>query len=503
VSSAGREWAFAAFFGVIVLAFALAWRAARRGSSSETFFVAGRRVGAKMNALALLGEMSAASIMGTAALAFSYGFDALYSVLGLVGGWALVLILLAERLRAKGNRTLGDVLSAHFDGSGVRLLLAVSALGVAIPHTFSQFVAAGVLVNGLFGLSYGSGVIVFGVLTAACVILGGMLGTTWIQTIKAVLLIACLAVILALTLASYHFDLATIFASAAAVHPAGQAVLRPGLLMHGTLDAVSYVLTMGLGVAGLPHILSRFFTVPDPRQARQSAALALSGVVLINWAVVLMGFAAIGLIAGRPGYALQGIRLVGGENMAFLHLAHYLAGDVFFGLLCGVVLMTVLAAVSAVVLSAATTLVVDFYRAVVPPAAGKANDVLLSRIAIAFVCLIAGIFALLSRHSNIGLLATIAHAFAASVNFPLIVLTLYWPGLTRRGVLLGGAVGFITALGALILGPLVWCDMLGFAAPIFPNHYPTLVSVPAAFLAAWLGSVRAGVRARDARSLGI
>jgi cation/acetate symporter len=496
VSIAGREWAFAAFFAVIVLAFALAWRAARRGSSSESFFVAGRRIGAKMNALALLGEMSAASIMGTAALAFSYGFDALYSVLGVVGGWALILILLAERLRAKGNRTLGDVLSARFEGSGVRLLLAVSALGVAIPHTFSQFVAAGVLVKGLFGLSYESGVIIFGVLTAVCVILGGMLGTTWIQIVKALLLISCLAVILVLTLASYHFDLATIFASAAAVHPAGEAVLRPGLLMHGPFDALSFVLTMGLGAAGLPHILSRYFTVPDPRQARQSAALALSGVVLINWAVVLMGFAAIGLIAGRSGYALEGIQLVGGENMAFLHLAHYLAGDVFFGLLCGVVLMTVLAAVSAVVLSAATTLIVDFYRAVVQPA-GKASDVLLSRIAIALVCLIAGIFALLSRQSNIGLLAAIAHAFAASVNFPLLVLTLYWPGLTRRGALLGGAVGFITALGALILGPLVWCDMLGFAAPIFPNHYPTLVSVPAAFLAAWLGSVRA----RDARAL--
>jgi cation/acetate symporter len=248
--------------------------------------------------------------------------------------------------------------------------------------------------------------------------------------------------------------------------------------------------------------LSRFFTVPDPRQARQSAAIALFGVVLINWAVVLMGFAGIALIAGRPGYALHGIKLVGGENMAFLHLAHYLAGDVFFGLLCGVVLMTVLAAVSAVVLSAATTLVVDFYRGVIQPrAVGGASDVFLSRIAMALVCSVAAVFSLSARNSNIGLLAAIAHAFAASVNFPLIILTLYWPGLTRRGALLGGVVGFVTALGMLILGPLVWCDMLGFREPIFPNHYPTIISVPAAFVAAWLGSVLGGVRARSPCSI--
>jgi cation/acetate symporter len=229
--------------------------------------------------------------------------------------------------------------------------------------------------------------------------------------------------------------------------------------------------------------------VPDRRQARQAATLALFGITAVNWSMLLMGFAAISLIAGRAPYALQGISLKGRQNMAFLHLTHFLGGGAFFGFFLGVLVMTIFAAVTAVVLSAASSLVLDFYRGLTTTKTSDANDVFLTRIAIALVCLVAGAFALAAHHSNIALLSAIAHAFAASVNFPLIALTLYWPGLTRRGALLGGAIGFSSALIATVLGPLVWCDMLGFKSPIYQNHYPTILSVPSAFLAAWLGSI--------------
>lgn len=488
MTDAGRGWAYAAFLLVVAGSFLIIFNAGRRRLSESEYFAAGRSVSAGRNALALLGEMSAASVLGTAALVFTSGFDALYSVIGIVSGWALILLLMARRLRAMGNRTLGDVLSVRFAHPQVRVLIAVSVLGVAVPHILSQFVAAGLLIETLFGLPYAAGLFLFGILACACVVFGGMVAATRIQVIKAVLLLTGIGVTLVLSLLAFRFSVPAMFKAAVAAHPSGNNFLRPGLLTHGLFDTLSYVLTLSLGAAGLPHILSRFFTVTDAKAAQRSAGLALTGILIVNWAVILIGVAAISLLKRPPYVGVDG-ELVGGPNMAFVHMSRLLGGDAFFGFVSGVLLMTILAAVSAVLLVASAAVAIDLfaYRKVRAGAA-RPDNVMRSRRATLGLCVIAMLFALAAKSSNIALLATIAHASAATVNFPLLILAMYWNGLTRRGVVVAGWCGFLVAAVLVVLGPLVWRDMLGFDHALFAPHYPTLISTPLTFALAYMVS---------------
>ncbi len=470
----------------------ITWWAARRTRSAHDFYAAGGGITGFQNGLAIAGDyMSAASFLGIAGLVYTSGFDGLIYSIGFLVGWPLIMFLLAERLRNLGRYTFADAVSFRLRAGPVRSLSACGTLVVVVFYLIAQMVGAGKLIEVLFGLDYAVAVVVVGVLMIVYVSFGGMLATTWVQLIKAVLLLSGATVMAMAVLNLVGFSLEALVAQAVARHPGGGAILAPGPLVADPVSAVSLGLALMFGTAGLPHILMRFFTVPDAVEARRSVLYATGFVAYFYVLIFIIGLGAIIVLTGAPAWtdAATGI-LRGGVNMAAIHLAQAVGGDIFLGFISAVAFATILAVVSGLTLSGASALSHDLYASVLRH--GRVNpreELRVSRIATIVLGLLAIVLGIQFESQNVAYMVGLAFAIAASVNFPILFLSMYWRGLTTRGAAVGGFLGLATAVGLMVLGPTVWVDVLGNATPVFGYKHPALFSMTVAFVSIWLFSV--------------
>jgi cation/acetate symporter len=471
---------FAAFVAVTL---GITYWANRRSEGAKDFYAAGGKITARQNGLAIAGDyISAASFLGTVSVFFSIGTDGLLYAVGAVAGWPISTFLIGERLRNLGRYTFSDALSFRLAERPVRLLAAVSTLCLSGCYLVAQLVGAGTLVQILFNIPYAQAVVLVGTLMMIYVTFGGMVATTWIQIIKAsLLLVTSLAMVL---LVFRHFGpgLDSLISGAANARQDPSRFLRPGQLVTDGVSAVSLGLAFALGPAGLPHVLMRFFTVKDGQGARRSLTYATAIIALFQLVVILLGYAAAALVPGGP--------LPGGPNMAAIHLARVLGGDTLLGITAAVTFATILAVVSGLTLAAASAVSHDLYKHVWKRGlATEAAELGVSRVATVLLGIIVIYVSILFQHENIGFLATLPLVIAASVNSSMLILAMYWGGLTTRGAFAGGLTGLVLSVGLILLSRKVWVDVLGHTHALFPYEYPTLFSLGAALLVALLASL--------------
>ena len=472
------------FVAFVIASLGITWWAAKRTRSTGEFYTAGGKITGMQNGFALAGDfMSAASFLGVTGLIFIGGTDALYFVIGVVVSWAFILFAFADRMRNLGQYTFADVVAYRLQPDRMRMLAAAGTLTVAIPYLIAQMVGAGSLIETLFGLPYFVAVLIVGGLMTIYVAFGGMLATTWVQVVKAVLLLVGATALFLIAMAQFGFDVDGMLTKAAEVHPRGRIILGTGGLYKDPISVLSIALAFICGTAGLPHILMRFFTVPDAKQARRSIAYAVVIIGYFQSLIVIVGFAAIALLVGQAEYVDESGRIAGGANMVSVYLARAVGGEIFYGLIAAVAFATILAVVAGILLSASAAVAHDLYAKVIRR--GDISDeaeVTVSRI----VTVVLGVstigLSLWFRNINVGILATIALAVAASVNFPAIFLALFWKDLTTRGAVAGGLTGLVVVVVLIILSPTVWVNAFGNETAIFPYAYPTLFSVSAAFI---------------------
>lgn len=474
---------FLVFLAVTLLI--TAW-ASRRNSSRQNFYTAGGTITGLQNGFAFAGDyLSAAAFLGIAGLYFTSGFDGFVYNIGGVIGWPVLLFLMAERLRRLGTYTLTDVLCLRLRAKPVRIFAASANLLVLIFYMVSQMVAAGALTSLLLGLSFGWSALLVGTLMTIYVVFGGMIATTWVQIIKAGLLLVVAAVLTGLTLAKFGFSVDRILDVAVARHSLGAKILGPSMLITGPGAAISLGLTMVCGPAGLPHILMRFFTVPNVAEARRSAFVATTIIGAFSIMMAVIGYGAIAVLAQNPAYVTTAGALAGGSNMASLYLARALGGDIFLGAVSAVAFATILAVVSGLTIAAATTVSHDLYSMVIRKGQqSERQEIHVSRCAAFAVAAVSICLSTVFRNENVNILAATAFSVAASATFPVLAMALFWRPLTTAGAISGGAVGLVSALIALVLGPSVWVAVLGHAQPLFPYQYPTILSMPLAFAVA-------------------
>jgi cation/acetate symporter len=489
-------------FGVVVaITLAITYWASKRTKSADDFFAAGRGVSSIQNGLAISGDyMSAAAFLGVTGLMYLYGFDGYLTGVAALVSFIPVMLLLADRMRNSGKYTMADVLAFRLHEGPARTAAAIGTLAVVALYLVAQMIAAGALIEGLTGLKFALAVVITGGCMLAYVLFGGMLATTWVQIVKAVLLLAAVLVMTVWTLGKFGFDPGTMMQKAGEQSGKGKEFLAPGGLFEKPLAAISTGIAFGLGTAGLPHILMRFFTVPTARDARES----------VGWATVFIGcfYAMVGIL-GFGSMALLGAgaeKSVGdGGNLAAPLLAEFLGGgkgtsggDVFFAIVSGVAFATILAVVAGLVLSASAAVAHDIYSNVLrrdqvtddrEVVVGKASAGVIGIAAIG-VAIIAG------AGFNVQFLVGLAFAIAASCNFPALLLALTWRRFNTTGALLGIGVGLVTSVTLIVLSPAVWPGPDSEGGP-FPLSNPAIVSVPAGFLACVVGTYLAG--AREAR----
>lgn len=466
------------------------WAAKRTRSTSDYYAASGGITGLQ-NGLAIAGDyMSAASFLGISGLVYLSGYDGLIYSIGFLIGWPLILFLIAERLRNLGRYTFADVASYRLQQLPIRTLSAFGALAVVALYLIAQMVGAGKLIQLLFGLPYEFAVVIVGVLMVLYVTFGGMIATTWVQIIKAVLLLAGATFIAVMVLKHVGFDLNVLFEQAIAVHDKGAQIMAPGGLVTDPISAISLGVALIFGTAGLPHILMRFFTVADAKQARRSVFFATGFIGYFYILTFVIGFGAIVLLTKNPDFFNNEGLLIGGNNMAAIHLSQAVGGDIFLGFISAVAFATILAVVSGLTLAGASAISHDLYASVIKKGqvTGK-DEIRVSRIATLVLGLVAIVLGILFEQQNVAFMVGLAFAIAASANFPILFLSMYWRNLTTRGALIGGFSGLMTAIVLVILGPIVWVDILGNAEAIFPYKYPALFSVVTAFVLIWLFSI--------------
>ena len=460
----------------------ITWWAARRTHTTDDYYAAGGAITGTQNGFAIAGDfMSAASFLGVSGLVYSSGYDGLIYSVGGLASWPLVLFLLAERLRNLGRYTFADAVGFRLSAVPIRTLSACGTLVVVLLYLTAQMVGAGTLIQVLFGLPYEFAVIMVGVLMVLYVSYGGMIATTWVQIIKAALLLIGSTVLAILVMLKFGFSFERLFNEAVAIHPNGLGVMAPGGLITDPISALSLGVALVFGTAGLPHILMRFFTVPDAREARKSVFIATGLVGYFYLLTVIMGFGAIVLVSQNPEFLLDG-GLRGGNNMAAIHLAQAVAGNLFLGFISAVAFATILAVVAGLTLSGASAISHDLYANVFRRGQVSEGEVVrISRFSSLVLGVLAVALGMLFEGQNVAYMVLLAFAVAASVNFPVLILSMYWRRLTTRGAVAGGTVGLLVAIGCMLLGPTIWVEILGHAEAIFPYKYPALFSMLAAF----------------------
>ncbi|HGM5492791.1 TPA: cation/acetate symporter ActP [Serratia fonticola] len=465
--------------------------ASKRTRSRGDYYTAGGRITGLQNGLAIAGDfMSAASFLGISALVYTSGYDGLIYSIGFLIGWPIILFLIAERLRNLGRYTFADVASYRLKQKPIRSLSACGSLVVVALYLIAQMVGAGKLIQLLFGLNYHVAVVLVGILMVLYVLFGGMLATTWVQIIKAVLLLAGASFMALMVMKSVNFDFNTLFAEAVKVHPKGIAIMSPGGLVSDPISALSLGLALMFGTAGLPHILMRFFTVSDAKEARKSVFYATGFIGYFYILTFIIGFGAILLVSSNPAFKDASGALLGGTNMAAVHLANAVGGNFFLGFISAVAFATILAVVAGLTLAGASAVSHDLYACVIKD--GKAterNELKVSKITVVLLGVVAIALGILFEKQNIAFMVGLAFSIAASCNFPIIILSMYWSRLTTRGAMIGGWLGLLTAVILMILGPTIWVQILGHAKPIYPYEYPALFSMLVAFIGTWFFSV--------------
>ncbi len=478
------------FLSFVALTLGITYWAARRTKSRADFYAAGGGITGFQNGLAIAGDyMSAASFLGISALVFGSGFDGLIYSIGFLVGWPVVTFLVAERLRNLGKYTFADVASYRLEQKPIRTLAAMGTLTTVAFYLIAQMVGAGQLIKLLFGLDYSTAVVVVGALMVVYVMFGGMLATTWVQIIKAVLLLGGASFMAWMVMHKMGYSFDTLFTRAIEVHKDGAAIMAPGKLVKDPISAISLGLALMFGTAGLPHILMRFFTVKDAQDARKSVFYATGFIGYFYILTFIIGFGAIVLV-GTDTFYLDDKGLRGGSNMAAIHLAHAVGGDVFLGFISAVAFATILAVVAGLTLSGASAVSHDLYASVFRK--GQVNDkdeMRVSRYATLTLGVLAIVLGILFEKQNVAFMVGLAFAVAASANFPILLMSIFWKGLTTRGAVLGGGMGLVSAVALTVIGPAVWVKTFGFAEAIFPYDNPALFSMGLAFFGCWLGSV--------------
>ncbi len=467
------------FFVFIAITLGITYWAARKTKTTEQFYVAGRSISAGQNGFALAGDyMSAASFLGIAGLVSTSGFDGLIYSTGWLVGWPIVLFLIAEPLRNLGRYTFSDVVALRFQETPIRISAAIGTLATVVFYLIAQMVGAGGLIRLLFGISYELAVILVGVAMLAYVLFGGMIATTWVQIVKAVLLLAGATLLAVLVLARFDMNPLSLFAAAAERY--GDAVLAPGKLVSNPWDAISLGMALMFGTAGLPHILMRFYTVSDGRAARRSVFYATGLIGYFYLMTFVLGFGAMVLV-GPDAIS----KVDAGGNMAAPLLAELLGGTPFLGFISAVAFATILAVVAGLTLSGAAALSHDLWVSVVRKGVADSREQLfvarVSTIALGVLAIALGIT---FKGQNVAFMVSLAFAIAASANFPALLLSIFWRRCTTAGAVSSMLVGTLSTVVLIWLSPTVQVDILKEAGAWFPLKNPALVTIPLSFLTA-------------------
>lgn len=472
--------------------------AAQRTKTAKDFYTAGGGITGFQNGLAIAGDyMSAASFLGISGLIYAKGFDGLIYSVGFLVGWPIILFLVAEQLRNLGKYTFADVASYRFAQTPVRVMAASGSLVTVLFYLTAQMVGAGQLIQLLFGLDYWMAVVLVGVLIILYVTFGGMLATTWVQIIKAVLLLSGASFIAFMVLATFGFSFEAMFQKAVEIHKDGAKIMAPGGLVKDPIEAISLGMALMFGTAGLPHILMRFFTVSDAKAARKSVFYATGFIGYFYILTFIIGFGAIVLVlgSGNEAYLVKNAEgvvtgLKGGSNMPAIHLSHAVGGNVFLGFISAVAFATILAVVAGLTLAGASAVSHDLYASAIKK--GKVDELQemrISKISTLVLGALAIFLGIIFEKQNVAFMVMLAFTIAASANFPVLFMSVFWRGTTTRGAVVGGFVGLISAFTLVFLGPTVWVDALKNAQPIIAMKYPAIISIPLAFVAIWLFSI--------------
>jgi cation/acetate symporter len=472
-AAAGQNWTAIAMFGIfVVLTLGITYWASRRTRSASDFYAAGSGITGFQNGIAIAGDyMSAASFLGISAMVYTAGFDGLLYSIGFLVGWPIIMFLMAERLRNLGKYSMADVASYRLAAGPVRTMSAISSLVVVAFYLIAQMVGAGQLIQLLFGLQYAYAVVIVGVLMILYVTFGGMLATTWVQIIKACLLLLGATYIAVMALAHFGFSLDAMFSAAVATHAKHKAILSPGLQFKDPISTLSLGVALMFGTAGLPHILMRFFTVRDARAARTSVFWSTGFIGYFYILTFIIGFAAISMVGSDPTYKTAAGALKGGGNMVAIHLANAVGGNVLEGFISAVAFATILAVVSGLTLAGATAVMQ------------------VGRIATVALGILGILLGLTFEKQNVAYMVGLAFAVAASANFPVLILNMYWKRLDTTGAVLGGGLGLVSAVVLTILSPGIWVKVMGYHDAPFPYDSPALFSMPLGFLGCYVGSL--------------
>jgi cation/acetate symporter len=473
------------FIALLVLTLGITYWAANRVKNTTDFYAAGRSITGWQNGLAIAGEyMSAAAFLGVAGLIAFKGMDGfLYSVSWYVA-FVVVLLVVAEAVRNTGKYTFADIISFRLDEKPIRSVAAFNTLIISLLYMIPQMIAAGVLIRLLFGIPSAMAIIITGVLMTIYVMFGGMIATTWIQVIKAILLLVGAYTLSILTLSHFGFSLSALFDAVSKVDPK---YLQPGGLISSPLDRLSLGLGLLFGTAGLPHILMRFYTVPSSKTARSSVLWGMTFIGLFQLLTPILGFGAVVLV---------GVKVIQnadkGGNLAAPLLAQIvgggqgtIGGELFMAFLSSIAFITVIAVVSGLALAASSAFAYDFWIKVVR--SGRENhkeQLFISRITALAIGAVSILLALLLQNVNVAYLTGLAFAIAATANLPVLIFSLYWKRLTTTGAIWGMIGGLIVAIVLVMVGP----QFMGKDA-IFPLSNPGIVSIPAGFLITYLTSI--------------
>ncbi len=507
------NWTAIIMFGIFVAGtlWITKWAAAKTRSAAD-FYTAGGGITGFQNGLAIAGDyMSAASFLGISAAVMATGYDGLIYSIGFLVGWPIITFLMAERLRNLGKFTFADVAGYRFQQTPIRAFAASGTLVVVAFYLIAQMVGAGQLIKLLFGLEYWMAVVIVGALMMVYVLFGGMTATTWVQIIKAVMLLAGVSFMAFMVLAQYGFSPEALFAKGVEVRTniaantgmsaedaakKGLSIMGPGGFIKDPISAISFGMALMFGTAGLPHILMRFFTVPDAKEARKSVLWATTWIGYFYILIFIIGFGAITLVLTNPEMAdvVKGV-IHGGAgtaNMAAVLVAKSVGGNIFYGFISAVAFATILAVVAGLTLSGASAVSHDLYATVFKKGkADSASELKVSRITTLALGVIAVVLGIAFEKQNIAFMVSLAFAIAASANFPVLFMSVLWKDCTTRGAVIGGFLGLISSVGLTIVSPSVWEATLGNPAgsALFPYTSPALFSMTIGFVGIWLFSI--------------
>ncbi|OFR91258.1 cation acetate symporter [Micrococcus sp. HMSC067E09] len=495
----GTPWVNMLIFGIFVAGtLVIVLRASKNTATAADYYAGGRAFTGTQNGTAIAGDyLSAASFLGIVGAIALYGYDGFLYSIGFLVAWLVALLLVAEPLRNTGKFTMADVLSFRLRQRPVRIAASLNTLAVCLFYLLAQMAGAGALVSLLLGIDSKLGqslvIVIVGALMILYVLVGGMKGTTWVQIIKAILLVTSVIVMTVWVMALFGFNLSALLGGAVDGHGGDEAILDPGLQYGASavsqLDFVSLGLALVLGTAGLPHVLMRFYTVPTAKEARKSVVWAIILIGLFYLCTLVLGYGAAAMIGPERISAAPG-----GQNSAAPLLAFELGGSLLLGIVSAVAFATILAVVAGLTITAAASFAHDIYSSVIAKEhVSPEKEVKIARRTVLVIGVLSILGGIGAQGQNVAFLVALAFAVAASANLPTIVYSLFWRGFTTRGALWSMYGGLITALVLIVLSPVMSgseTSMIpGADFAVFPLKNPGIISIPLAFFLGWLGSV--------------